>query len=136
MPPQRLAVAGEHGGAVQLVGPAGQRKESTACGLHVGRLVELLAGKRQRLVAAEHQGARPFLADAQRLGLRQDQRDILRRRAGALERQFDGALVDLGRHGLDGDTGVFQHGPAEGTCRGEDDGFGHVCPASFLLSAA
>ena len=84
MPPERFAVADKDDGAVELVRLAGKLEQTAACAFHVGRLVEHLAIKRQRLVAAEHQPAGMRLAHRHGLGLGKHKRHVLGRCAAAL----------------------------------------------------
>ena len=96
MPPKRLAIANKHDGAVELVRPAGQVEQMASRGLHVDRLVEDAVAERQRLVAADDQGAGMALADVAGLGLRQYLRDLVRRDAGLPERRFQRSLIEIG----------------------------------------
>ena len=125
MPPQNRSVAGQHHGAVELMGLARQRQQMAARGFHVGRLMKHFVAERQRLVAAEHQGAGLPLADLGGLGLGQHQGNILGRDTAALQRCFERALVDLRRNRLDRDAGMDKHRLAERAARGKDDFFGH-----------
>ncbi len=99
-PLDRAAVNADHR-RVELVAPRGEAKELVTRLFHRRRLVPALAPGLERLVGADDMGGAVGLADAQRLGLGERQRDLAGRLAGRGQRRLDQPLVDPRRQRLE-----------------------------------
>ena len=123
--PGDLAALDEDDGAVEVMGLAGQRQETAARLLHIGRLVKGLVAKRQGLVGADDDLVRMALRNVHRLRLGEDLRDLVGRDAGILQRRLDGPLVEPARLAGEVDAGILQKLSAMNARGSEYDPLGH-----------
>jgi hypothetical protein len=85
-----------------------------------GGLAEQARTQRQRLIGAHDKMGRPLQRHQARLLARQQKGDVARRGKAGLA--LDGAFVEIGRHGLDGDAGIVQQHPPGAALRRQDQG--------------
>ena len=92
------------------MGPAPQQQEVGAGLGAIRRLVEHLLSERHCLVAADDQRLRKTAAHLQRLAACQLERQFVRSQRAVFDLPLDGPFVDLRRHGLEFQSGIFhQH---------------------------